>query len=288
MVKETAKSVLFLGDSRKMESLLAPGSVDLIITGPPYWNEVVYSEDDGQLSRINDYESFLSEISKVWAGCAYALKEGGIMAIWVHDFFRKENGRYTYIPFHSDLIRTFPREFSLKNIMIWDRYLHRDRGAMPELESIGTRLEYILILQKGRGNDAVNSALNKAYWQPVWNKKTHPRLLGSGALFRFFFWLGKPFSGFLNGPRHFLNKTMIRDGHRFKNYITECPEELIERLIKDFSSPGDVVLDPFLGSGTVMSVASRLNRICVGIEINKNALEAINKKVGAGRFELKQ
>ena len=54
---------------------------------------------------------------------------------------------------------------------------------------------------------------------------------------------------------------------------TQKPEALLERIIKASSNPGDVVLDPFLGSGTTARVASVLNRTAIGIEINPDYIE---------------
>ncbi|NJM41064.1 MAG: site-specific DNA-methyltransferase [Anaerolineae bacterium] len=49
---------------------------------------------------------------------------------------------------------------------------------------------------------------------------------------------------------------------------TQKPEALIERMIKASSNPNDIVLDPFVGSGTTCRVADVLGRSCVGIDIN--------------------
>lgn len=57
------------------------------------------------------------------------------------------------------------------------------------------------------------------------------------------------------------------------------PDELPFRLIKMFTFVGDTVLDPFLGSGTTVKVASQLKRNCVGYEINENFVDIIKKKL---------
>src|SRR6516162_8520340 len=56
---------LRLGDARSME--LAPESVHLVLTSPPYWTLKEYRDSDGQLGHIDDYEQFLSELDAVWA-----------------------------------------------------------------------------------------------------------------------------------------------------------------------------------------------------------------------------
>jgi len=59
---------------------------------------------------------------------------------------------------------------------------------------------------------------------------------------------------------------------------TQKPEKVIGQLVKAFSFKGDVVLDPFLGSGTTMKVCQDLGRSCIGIEINPEYCEIIKKR----------
>ena len=53
------------GDARDL-SFLPDQSIHLVVTSPPYWNLKRYNENDCQLGHIEDYESFLTEIEKVW------------------------------------------------------------------------------------------------------------------------------------------------------------------------------------------------------------------------------
>jgi modification methylase len=76
----------------------------------------------------------------------------------------------------------------------------------------------------------------------------------------------------------------IKNEQGKKAHSTQKPEELLKRVILSSSSEGDLVLDPFSGSGTTCAVAKKLNRKSVGIEkeekyikIIKNRLEGIDK-----------
>ena len=62
-------------------------------------------------------------------------------------------------------------------------------------------------------------------------------------------------------------------------YPTQKPEKLLERIIKASSNEGDLVLDPFCGCGTTVSVAERLNRQWVGIDITMLAINLIKKRL---------
>jgi DNA modification methylase len=62
-------------------------------------------------------------------------------------------------------------------------------------------------------------------------------------------------------------------------YPTQKPEALLERIINASSNEGDVVLDPFCGCGTAISVAQRLNRRWIGIDITHLAIGLIKKRL---------
>jgi modification methylase len=66
----------------------------------------------------------------------------------------------------------------------------------------------------------------------------------------------------------------IKDANGAKLHPTQKPEALIHRILMSSTSPGDVVLDPFFGSGTTGAVAKRLGRHFVGIERDRNYIDA--------------
>jgi len=73
----------------------------------------------------------------------------------------------------------------------------------------------------------------------------------------------------------------LKDGHGRKIHPTQKPEALLARVILAASNPGDVVLDPFLGSGTTGAVAKRLKRAFIGIERDAAYAEAARKRIDA-------
>ena len=62
---------------------------------------------------------------------------------------------------------------------------------------------------------------------------------------------------------------------------TQLPRELVERIIGVSSNPGDVILDPFAGSGTTLAVAQRMGREAVGIELNPDYAKIAERRVEA-------
>src|ERR1700687_1015224 len=59
---------LCMGDARGMWNL-APESVDLVLTSPPYWTLKEYRDSEGQLGHIEGYDEFLTELDRVWRHC---------------------------------------------------------------------------------------------------------------------------------------------------------------------------------------------------------------------------
>jgi site-specific DNA-methyltransferase (adenine-specific) len=66
----------------------------------------------------------------------------------------------------------------------------------------------------------------------------------------------------------------------------QMPEAVLERIIRVSSNPGDVVLDPFAGSGTTLAVAKRLGRRYLGIEFSPNYADAVRRRLEGVTVEM--
>lgn len=71
----------------------------------------------------------------------------------------------------------------------------------------------------------------------------------------------------------------IRDDFTIKVHPTQKPVPLLENLIRLFTDPGDVVIDPCAGSGTTLLAAANLKRKAYGFEVNKQFFNDANNKV---------
>jgi len=67
---------------------------------------------------------------------------------------------------------------------------------------------------------------------------------------------------------------------KWSKYTAAFPEELVERLIRLYSYWGEIVLDPFLGTGTTCVVAKKLGRNCIGYEIDLELMDVIKERLG--------
>ncbi|MCX8196506.1 MAG: site-specific DNA-methyltransferase [Acidilobaceae archaeon] len=73
--------------------------------------------------------------------------------------------------------------------------------------------------------------------------------------------------------------TNVLPSERWSKYTAVFPEELAERVVRLYSYAEELVLDPFLGTGTTCVVASRLGRKCVGYEVDLELMEAIRERL---------
>ncbi len=70
-----------------------------------------------------------------------------------------------------------------------------------------------------------------------------------------------------------------RGGHKEREHTTQKPDALLEELVRDFTDPGDVIVDPFLGSGTTLVAARRFNRCGIGWEMQEQYLEVARRRI---------
>jgi DNA modification methylase len=240
------------GDAREMRSLL-PESAHLVLTSPPYWTLKKYDEAFGQLGHVSDYDEFLAELRSVWQRCFDLLVPGGRLICVVGDVClsrRQNDGRHTVVPLHAS-IQEICRKIGFDNLapIIW----HKIANAAYEVSGGGGFLgkpyepnsvikndvEYILMFRKPGG-----------YRKPTAAK----RLLSVISAENYQNWFQQIWTGL--------------PGASTKDHPAPYPVELAERLIRMFSFVGDIVVDPFSGSGTNAIAAARTGRHSIGFEIS--------------------
>jgi DNA modification methylase len=241
---------LINGDARDL-SFIEDESIHLVVTSPPYWNLKRYNETPEQLGHIPDYETFLTELEKVWRHIFRILVPGGRLVCVVGDVCvaRRNFGRHLVFPLHADICVTCRRiGFDNLNPIVW----HKISNASYEVTNgskflgkpyepnaiIKNDMEFILMQRKSGGyrkptdSQRRASKINKEefnlWFQQIWN------ITGAST----------------------------------KHHPAPFPVELATRLVRMFSFTGDTVLDPFLGSGTTMIAAMRSGRNSVGVEID--------------------
>lgn len=132
----------------------------------------------------------------------------------------------------------------------------------------------------------------------IWKKPTPPPLIYKNKFrfsYEFIIWAKKSKNYYFNYQEMFkidnremedvwILPSVSKEEKKFGYHPTQKPELLLERIIKATTKVGDVVLDPFMGSGTTCYVAKKYNRKFIGIErepnyfdIAKNRVESISK-----------
>jgi len=240
---------LINGDARDL-SFLSDESIHLVVTSPPYWNLKRYNENPDQLGHVNDYESFLSELEKVWREVFRVLVPGGRLVCVVGDVCvsRRRFGRHLVFPLHADIC-VLCRKIGFDNLnpIIW----HKIANASYEVENsskflgkpyepnaiIKNDMEFILMQRKPGGYRKPTEEQRKlskidkkdfnTWFQQIWN------ITGAST----------------------------------RMHPAPFPLELATRLIRMFSFNADTVLDPFCGTGTTMIAALRYGRNSIGIDI---------------------
>ena len=251
---------VIIGDSRKMQEL-SDNTIHLVVTSPPYWQLKDYG-DPRQIGFHDSYEDYINNLNLVWKECFRVLHPGCRMCINIGDQFARSvyYGRYKVVPIRTEIIKFCETiGFDYMGAIIWQKKttMNTTGGATvmgsypyPRNGIVEIDYEFILIFKKPGKHPKVDkkakekAKLSKDEWKEY-------------------------FSGhwYFNGER--------QNGH-----IAMFPLELPYRLIKMFTFPGEVVLDPFLGSGTTTLAAMKLERSSVGYEINENFLSVIKQKIG--------
>lgn len=233
---------VILGTAENMKEL-PNNSVHLMITSPPYNVSKEYDEDLSLKEYLGLLRNSFKETYRV-------LVNGGRACINVANL-----GRKPYIPL-SDYISTMMIEigFNMRGEIIWNKAASASpstawgswmSAANPILRDIH---EYILIFSKGdysrKRNDKENSISKEDFM--AWTKSL---------------W------------------TMNAESAKRIGHPAPFPMELPHRLINLYSFKGDIVLDPFMGSGTTAIAALKSHRKYVGYEINKDYLTLCERRI---------
>src|SRR5579883_3097605 len=229
---------VLVGDCVELMGWLPSGSVDMIFADPPYNLQLAgelhrpnNSRVDGVEAAWDKFDDFATydSFTRAWLAAARrVLKEDG--TLWVigcyHNIFRVGAAL-------QDL------GFWVLNDVIW-----RKTNPMPNFRGRRFTNAHETLIWAARGRDSrhrFNYAAMKALNDDIQMRSDWWIPLCTGA-------------------------ERLRNQHGLKIHPTQKPEALLHRVLLASTGPGDIVLDPFLGTGTTAVVAKRLHRHFIGIE----------------------
>lgn len=249
---------IILNKSSEKMGELPDKSVDLMVTSPPYNINIEYGNKwKGRqivASKGAKYNDKLDEshyrqlLTKVFEETRRVLKDDG--QLWLNIKNRYINGEIEP-PFW---VMDFFQDMFLKNIVIWNF----DWGGSTN-RRFCSRYEYIFFFAKHKKNYTFNLDEVKV---PALNFRPDR------------------YKSQLKNPSDVWRISLV-SGNAIERTIhpAQYPEELIERIIKTGTNEGDVVLDPFMGSGTTAVVAKKLNRHYFGYETNLEYIKIAEKRL---------
>ena len=247
---------LHCADSKKFLTKVDDECIDLIITSPPYWNAVEYEKN-----KKYTYEKYIDFLFEIWCECERILKPNGKLAI-----------NTPILPIPQDIIKQDTRH--IKNI--------NNDIEKSILENLNLNLFSLYIWQKQTsklmfgsypypGNLLENNTIEfiNIFVKPGKSKKK-PDYVKNANKIKQREWTDLIQQVWFMYPQ---------DVKRLKNHPAPYPEKLPARLMRMFTSgatksfKGDIVLDPFVGTGTTCVAAKKMKRQFIGIDNEKSYIE---------------
>ncbi len=261
------KTDLYLGDSKEQLKLLPDNSVDLIVTSPPYADQrkSTYGgiHPDKYVEWFLPISEQLLRVLKPTGTFVLNIKEKvvkGERSTYVMELIlemRKQGWLWTE-EFIWHKKNSYPGKWPNRFRDSWERLLqfnkakhfnmYQEEVMVPMGDWAKTRLKKLSDTDKIRDNSKVGSGFGKNISNWVDRDKAYPT-----------------------------NVLHLATECNNKNHSAAFPQELPEWFIKLFTKENDTVLDPFMGSGTTLSVANRMKRNSIGIEIVPEYYEMVRK-----------
>ena len=260
---------LLQGDCREQGRLLEPNTVDCVVTSPPYFWQRDYAVD-GQLGMEASIDGFVEDIVASMESLRAALKPTGTVFLNLGDTYYNAKGRP-----HGVDAKHKSRRMSVL------RAVDGPGLGLPRKSLIGIPWRVALAMQNAGWTlrSDIIWMRNTSIPEPTakdrpWRKFEHVFMFSKSP--RYYFdraGLGGQEDVWVIEPER---NSMARGTH-----YAPYPRALVERCVSIGCPEGGTVLDPFVGGGTTMSVALGMGRDAIGIELNPDFCEHIEKSLAA-------
>jgi len=248
-------------------------SIDLIVTSPPYpmiemWDDTFFQQNRSiknalkRGSGIEAFELMHQVLDFTWHEAYRILKPGGFACINIGDATRTINGAFVLYPNHMRILKSMVEiGFSALPCILWRKQTNAPNkfmgsGMLPAGAYVTLEHEYILILRKGpkrefQGDHDKSKRRESAIF---WEERNT--------------WYSDIWFDIKGTSQALADKeTRVRSG--------AYPFEVVYRIINMYSAKEDIVLDPFLGTGTTVAAAMASGRNSIGYEIDTGMKDTI-------------
>ena len=249
-------SQVLLDDARNLKNQIKDESLDVTITSPPYFDMKDYGHSD-QIGFGQSYENYLADLKKIFKDVFEATKETGSLWVVIDSF--KRDGAVVTLPFD------FAREISAVGWKLQDVIIWKKDKTVPWSKKGTTRkiFEYVLFFSKGENFKYYSERAREIKDLKEWWVRYPERY--------------SPYGKSLEEIWEFSIPTQGAWGEGYIRHFCPLPEDLVKRIITLTTDEGDLVFDPFSGSGTVPAQAAFMARKYMGFELNSSYIEMFEK-----------
>lgn len=263
---ESLINKLFVGNALTKLKHIDDDSIDLVITSPPYWNAVVYDKD------VNtDYESYLNNLVEIFSECTRVLRQNGKLVI-----------NTPVMPIPKAVIKQDLRHIKDISSDLNDKLLEKTDLNLFSLYVWQKQTSKLMFgSYPYPGNLLENNTIEfiRVYAKPGKSKK-YPKYVKENEKLKKYEWIDLIQQVWFMIPE---------DIGRKKDHPAPFPEKLPARLMRMYSYgavnsfEGDIVLDPFVGTGSTCVVAKKMNRRFIGIDISAKYIDHARSRLSRVR-----
>lgn len=257
---------IVVGDAAHMDKI-DPASVALVVTSPPYFAGKQYEQALGEGHIPATYLEYLEMLERVFAECVDKLEPGGRIAVNVANLGRKP---YRSLAADVTMILQDRLRLLLRGEVVW----WKARGAggscawgsfqSPANPVLRDLTERVIIASKGRFDRALTARQRAAKGMPSRATVTKDEFMEATL-----------------DVWEIPSESATRVGHP-----APFPVELPQRLIELYTYRGDLILDPFIGSGTTAIAAVRTGRHYIGYDTDEAYVEKARARIAAARTDV--
>ena len=271
MESQTSVNTIHNKDARDILKVIPKGfKVRTTITSPPYYDMKDYNSDN-QIGYGQSYDDYLSDLQSIFGDIYKITEEDGSLWIIIDTF--KRNNQVVTLPFDlSDKLKEVG--WLLQDIIIWKKdktVPWSNNGFMQR------KFEYILFFTKSpnyksnKDNVRVYDTDHLKRWWVKYPERYNPK--------------GKA----LDEVWEFPIPVQGSWGEKYIRHFCPLPKDMVATMIQISTDEDDVILDPFAGSGTVLSQSAYMKRKYIGFELNTEYIQMfksyIAKTFNEGRKE---